>query len=67
MDNIALDLGPEPSAQLGDIVTIIGTDGEQRQTAEELARRIDTINYEIVCGISERVPRQYHRDGAPVE
>jgi alanine racemase len=67
MDNIALDLGPEPSAQPGDIVTIIGTDGEQRQTAEELARRIDTINYEIVCGISKRVPRQYHRDGAPVE
>jgi len=67
MDNIALDLGPEPSAQLGDVVTIIGTDSEQRQTAEELARRIDTINYEIVCGISKRVPRQYHRDGAPVD
>jgi alanine racemase len=48
-------------------VTIIGTgdSGSERVTAEELARRIDTINYEIVCGISARVPRVYHRDGAP--
>jgi alanine racemase len=66
MDNITLDLGPEPEAQVGDLVTIIGTDGRERQTAEELAQRIDTINYEIVCGISKRVPRHYHRDGAPV-
>jgi alanine racemase len=66
MDNITLDLGAELDAQVGDTVTIIGTDGGERQTAEELAQRIDTINYEIVCGISKRVPRHYHRDGAPV-
>ena len=33
--------------------------------AEELAERLGTINYEITCGISTRVPRSYHRDGAP--
>jgi alanine racemase len=50
---------------VGDRVTIIGRDGGERQTAEVLARRIGTINYEIVCGISPRVPRSYHRDGTP--
>jgi alanine racemase len=44
---------------------LIGSDGAERQTAEQLARRIDTINYEILCGISARVPRSYHRDGEP--
>lgn len=65
MDNITLDLGAEPSVSVGDLATIIGSDGAERQTAEELARRIGTINYEVVCGISCRVPRVYHRDGAP--
>jgi alanine racemase len=50
---------------VGEPATIIGVDGGDRQTAEQLARRIDTISYEIVCGISGRVPRTYHRDGVP--
>jgi len=66
MDNIAIDLGPEPSAQLGDLATIIGAQGSERQTAEQLARRIGTINYELLCAISPRVVRAYHRDGEPV-
>ena len=33
--------------------------------AEEWARRLATINYEITCGISARVPREHHRDGVP--
>lgn len=64
MDNITVDLGPRPSAGCGEPVTIIGADGEERQTAEALARRIATINYEVLCGISGRVPRAYHWDGA---
>jgi len=66
MDNITVDLGPEPGAQPGDEAILIGTDGGERQTAEQLARRIGTINYEIVCGISSRVPRAYHHDGEPI-
>jgi alanine racemase len=66
MDNIAIDLGQSPAVGVGAVATILGTDGEERQTAEDVARRIDTINYEILCGISARVPRAYHRDGAPV-
>jgi alanine racemase len=65
MDNITLDLGPDTSVSVGDTATIIGVDGDERQTAEQLARRIDTINYEVLCGISGRVPRAYHRDGSP--
>jgi alanine racemase len=65
MDNITLDLGPRPPVAVGEIATIIGTQSEARQTAEEVARRIATINYEIVSGISARVPRAYHRDGEP--
>ena len=66
MDNVTLDIGPDPVVRVGERATIIGGDGAERQTAEELARRIGTINYELVCGISQRVPRVYHRDGAPV-
>ncbi len=65
MDNIALDLGPQSDVEVGQQATIIGRDGRERQTAEELARRIGTINYEILCGLSRRVPRVYHRDGEP--
>jgi alanine racemase len=65
MDNIAIELGPNTAVRPGEIATIIGRDGDQHQTAEQLARRIDTINYEIVCGISARVPRFYHHDGEP--
>jgi alanine racemase len=63
MDNITIDLGPHTLVRPGDVVTLIGADGRERQTAEDLARRLDTINYEIVCGISPRVPREYHHDG----
>jgi alanine racemase len=66
MDNVTVDLGPEPpTVRVGDRATIIGADGDERQTAEDLARRLQTINYEITCGISARVPRAYHSDGEP--
>jgi alanine racemase len=65
MDSFAVDLGPAGVAQPGDRVTILGADGEERVTAEQLATHLRTINYEVVCGISARIPRRYHRDGAP--
>jgi alanine racemase len=66
MDNLTVDLGASPSAGVGDTVTIIGRDGTERQTAEQIAGRLDTISYEVLCAISGRVPRVYHRDGQPV-
>jgi alanine racemase len=59
MDNATLDLGPASTIQPGTPATLIGADGEERMLAEELAGRIGTINYEITCGISGRVPRHY--------
>ena len=66
MDNITVDLGPAPSVEMGAAATLIGVDGEQRQTAEDLAARLGTINYEVICSISKRVVRRYHRDGTGV-
>jgi len=65
MDNITVDIGPDPAVSVGDRVTLIGVDGDERQTAEDLAQRIGTISYEVLCWISKRVPRVYHRDGRP--
>jgi alanine racemase len=65
MDNITVDVGSESSVARGELATLIGTDGGERQTAEDLARRIGTISYEVLCWISRRVPRVYHYDGRP--
>jgi alanine racemase len=69
MDNVTIDLGADAKAERlrGAPAILIGTDREQRITAEDVARRLDTINYEITCGLTPRVPRVYHRDGAALE
>ncbi len=63
MDNITVDLGPGTNVRPGAPAILIGG----AITAEEVARRLDTINYEVTCGLLPRVPRHYHRDGAPPE
>ena len=65
MDNVTVDLGPEPPPRGSDVV-LVGRQGDERVLAEEWARRLGTINYEITCGIGPRVPRAYHRDGEAV-
>ena len=58
MDNITIDLGLETDVQPGDEAILIGRQGEEEILAEEVARRLDTINYEVTCAISPRVPRR---------
>jgi alanine racemase len=61
MDNVTVDLGPsaqEPPLR-GAAAVLLGAQGGERILAEELARRLDTINYEVTCGISARVPREH--------
>jgi alanine racemase len=58
MDNITIDLGPDSDVEPGDEAVLIGTQGEDAILAEEVAARLDTINYEVTCGISGRVPRR---------
>jgi alanine racemase len=57
MDNITIDLGPETDVVPGDEAVLIGRQGEEEIRAEELAARLETINYEVTCAISPRVPR----------
>jgi alanine racemase len=58
MDQLMVDCGDD-SIEAGDAVVLIGSQGDEQVTADDLATWIGTINYEIVCGISERVPREY--------
>jgi alanine racemase len=58
MDNITVDLGDEP-VERGVEAVLIGARGGERILAEELATRLGTINYEVTCGISPRVPREH--------
>jgi alanine racemase len=59
MDNITIDLGPETDVQPGAAAVLIGGQGSERIIAEEVAARLETINYEVTCGISQRVPREF--------
>ncbi len=65
MDNVTLDAGDGSSLRRGEPVVLIGEQDGERILVEELARRLGTINYEITCGLSGRVPREHHRDGTP--
>jgi alanine racemase len=64
MDSVAVDLGPDPIAHtlLNQPAVLIGRQGAERITAEEVARRLHTINYEITCGLTARVTRWYYED-----
>jgi alanine racemase len=69
MDSITVDLGFDPAVEglRGQRAILIGFQLSERITAEEVARRLDTINYEVTCALTPRVPRVYHRDGVPVD
>ena len=68
MDSITVDLGSDgdPERLRGERAVLLGIQGSERITAEEVARRLETINYEITCALTPRVGRIYHRDGAPL-
>jgi alanine racemase len=68
MDNLTVELGDAPDAHAlcGSEAVLIGARGDQRITAEEVARRMHTINYEVTCALTGRVLRIHHRDGEPV-
>ena len=59
MDQTLVDVGRVPGVRRWDVVTLLGRDRKSRVTAEELAKALDTIPYEIVCGIHSRIPRVY--------
>jgi alanine racemase len=59
MDNVTVALGPDTDVAVGDEVVLIGAQGEERILAEEVARRLDTINYEVTCALTPRVRRRH--------
>lgn len=63
MDQTMLDVSQIPDAKEGDIVTVFGRDGDAFVSADEVASLAGTINYEIICAVSRRVPRCYYYRG----
>ncbi|MDR3566055.1 MAG: alanine racemase [Negativicutes bacterium] len=59
MDQLMVDLGPVCDAAIGDEAVLFGRQGAAEITVTELADLVGTINYELVCAVSARVPRLY--------
>lgn len=66
MDQLMLDVTHIPQAQEGDLVTVIGRDGDCVVDFDELAEQTGSINYEKVCLIGKRVPRVYRKGGEEI-
>ncbi|HWQ88472.1 MAG TPA: alanine racemase, partial [Desulfitobacteriaceae bacterium] len=59
MDQTMLEVSGISGVKAGDVVTILGRDGSEEIDAAEMASWLDTISYEVICGISKRVFRKY--------
>ena len=66
MDQMMVDVTDIPDVKLDDTVTLVGRDGDQLISVEDIAAAADSFNYEFICGISRRVPRIYCRNGKEV-
>ena len=67
MDQMMVDVTDIPETAVNDPVTLIGTDGAERITMEQIADAADSFNYEFTCGISRRVCRCYTKNGETVQ
>lgn len=67
MDQTVIDVTHIDSVKIGDEVVVFSNGENNTPTADELAFLADTINYEIVCAVSKRVPRVYLRNGEIVD
>ena len=59
MDVTMIDVTDIPTVELGDVATIYGTDGQQTLPANQVAREIGTVTSDLLCAVSQRVPRLY--------
>ena len=66
MDQMMVDVTDIPDVSLEDRVTLVGTDGDETITAEQIAAQAGSFNYEFICSIGRRVPRVYYRNGSLV-
>ena len=63
MDQFMVDVTDIPQVEAGDTATIFGTDGDETISVDEIAKKANTINYEIICNINSRVTRVYMKNG----
>lgn len=63
MDQFMVDVTDIPDVEAGDTATIFGTDGKETISVDEIAKKANTINYEIICNINSRVTRVYMKNG----
>lgn len=66
MDMTMIDVTGIPGVALYDEVVLLGAQGTEHITAQEIADRTHTIPYEVLCAVSARVPRVYYKQGKPV-
>lgn len=66
MDQFMVDVTNIPDVKKGDMVTLIGQDGDESISIEEVANLVGSFNYELVCDIGKRVPRVYYKEGKKV-
>lgn len=66
MDQVMLDVTDIDGLSEGDEVTLVGCNGNERITIEELSALAGSFNYEFLCDIGKRIPRVYYRDGKVV-
>ena len=66
MDQCMIDVSGEANVHAGDEVVLFGQQGDSFISIEEIARVCGTINYEIMCNLSRRVPRVYMKNGKAV-
>ena len=59
MDQFLVDVGRDSPVAFGERVVLMGRQGEEAITAEDLAALVGTINYEITCSLTARVKREY--------
>ena len=59
MDQSMVDLGPGSDIGVGERVTLLGADGDQRIDADEIGGILGTISYEVLSGLAHRIPRVY--------
>ena len=57
MDQLMLDVSAIPDLEVGEVVTLLGNDGENQITADDWAATLGTISWEILCGFKHRLPR----------
>jgi alanine racemase len=57
MDQLMLDVSEIPDLQTGEVVTLIGQDGDLSISADDWAQSLGTISWEILCGFKHRLPR----------